>query len=124
MSRDRAVELYVAAKKRAEGALEMAKAALVDPDRDLRAAAAFALDLLGDASAMDALVAALEDPSFGVRSNAGWALVHLAEGGHAERVIAAMSAVVAGTRHDGAREMAHLVLFHVYGAARSRRAAT
>lgn len=113
--RKRVVGLAHAARHRVPGAVELATAALADPDEEVRSAAAWALDLLGDPASMEALVGALYDATFSVRSCAGWALVHLGQAGQAAAVVGRMDDVLRSARAADAREMARLVLTYLGG---------
>lgn len=84
-----------------------------DADAEVRAMAAWGLDLLGTAEAVPALVEALYDESFGVRSNAGWALVHLAARFMPEIVVADVIDVLKEDNAAHARQMAYLVLNNI-----------
>ncbi len=84
-----------------------------DRDAEVRAMAAWALDLLGNVEAVPVLVDALYDEAFGVRSNAGWALVHLAERLVPQVVLPDVIDVLKDTAHFPARQMAFLVLSHI-----------
>jgi hypothetical protein len=78
---------------------------LNDPIPAVRERAAWAIDNLRDARALEALIAAIHDDIFGVRSAAGWGLVHLGE-----IVIPYMKEISSSSNNPGARAMANLVL--------------
>ena len=84
-----------------------------DIDTDVRAMAAFALDLLGSVDAVPALVEALYDHSFDVRSNAGWALAHIAKRVLPQLVIPDLIDVLQDEEHPRAQQMAYLVLSRI-----------
>jgi HEAT repeat protein len=84
-----------------------------DRDAEVRAMAAWSLDLLGNVEAVPALIDALYDEAFGVRSNAGWALVHLAERLLPQVVLPDVIDVLKDKKHFHARQMAFLVLSHI-----------
>jgi HEAT repeat protein len=84
-----------------------------DVDNEVRAMAAWALDLLGNVEAIPALVDAMYDRTFGVRSNAGWALVHLAQRVMPQLVLPDVIDVLQDKDHEYAREMAYLVLSNI-----------
>ncbi len=86
-----------------------------DDEPDVRAMAAWTLDLLGVADAVPTLLAALYDPDFGVRSNAGWALVHLARRLVPQVVLPEVIDVLKDEAHPDARQMAYLVLIRIGG---------
>ena len=84
-----------------------------DIDNEVRAMAAWSLDLLGNAEAVPALVDAMYDTWFGVRSNAGWALVHLAKRLLPQLVLPDVIDVLQDKDNHHAREMAYLVLTNI-----------
>lgn len=84
-----------------------------DENDEVRAMAAWSLDLLGSADAVPDLIEAMYDPSFSVRSNAGWALVHLAQRIMPELVLSDVIDVLKDESYFPAREMAYLVLSHI-----------
>lgn len=84
-----------------------------DDDAEVRAMAAWSLDLLGSVDAVPALVEAMYDTSFSVRSNAGWALVHLAQRIMPEVILPEVVDVLKDESYFPARQMAYLVLSHI-----------
>lgn len=86
---------------------------LDDNDTNVRAMAAWALDLIGSAETIPALVAAMYDMHFDVRSNAGWALVHLAQRLIPEVLLSDMIDVLQDETSPQAQEMAYLVLARI-----------
>lgn len=113
--RKRVVGLVHAARRRLTSAVSLATAALTDTDDDVRSAAAWALDVIGDPAAMPALVAAMYDDVFSVRSSAGWALVHMGQAGRTPEVVSQMDDVLRSAMNPNAREMARLVLVYLGG---------
>lgn len=113
--RKRVVGLVHAARRRLTSAVALATTALTDTDDDVRSAAAWALDVIGDPSAMPALVGAIYDEVFSVRSSAGWALVHMGQAGCAAQVVAHMDDVLRSALNPDARELARLVLVYLGG---------
>ncbi|MEL6272441.1 MAG: HEAT repeat domain-containing protein, partial [Chloroflexota bacterium] len=91
---------------------------LSDPEPDVRAAAAWALQQLGNVDTAPALIAALQDVSYDVRSNAGWALVDIGRRRDSPASNAITTEVIAVLR-DGesydTREMAYQVLLRLGG---------
>lgn len=86
---------------------------LHDLSAEVRSMAAFALDLLGSADAIPALITALYDHSFDVRSNAGWALVNIAKRMMPQLVIPDAIDVLKDESNPHARQMAYLVLSRI-----------
>ncbi|NWF68942.1 MAG: HEAT repeat domain-containing protein [Chloroflexi bacterium] len=113
--RKRAIALAVAGRLRLHPLLDRMIMALDDKDADVRATAAWALDLLGSPVSVPALVKALYDASFSVRSNAGWALVHLGQRMTAHMVVPDVVDVLRDLRHAEARHMAYLVIMRIGG---------
>ncbi len=113
--RKRAVALAVAGRLRLHPLLDKMIFALEDDNEDVRAMAAWALDLLGSPVTVPALVKALYDRSFTVRSNAGWALVHLGQRIIAQLVVPDVIEVLRDDTSLEARQMAYLVLSRIGG---------
>ena len=114
-SQERALALTFAGKQHCYAMRSRCMDALEDPDTDVRAMAAWALDRLGSPETVPALINALNDPTFGVRSNAGWALVHMAQRVMLEIVVPDVIEILRfGDSYD-ARQMAFLVLHHIGG---------
>lgn len=111
--RKRVVGLVQVARRRLHEGATAATLALGDPDDEVRAAAAWALDVLNRVEALPALMAALYDKVFAVRSSAGWALVHLGEAGHAAAVCTVLRDLLWSAQDAEARQMARLVLGHL-----------
>lgn len=93
---------------RERGRLPLLLQLIKDPDDDVRAAAAWGLDQLGEQSTLPALINALYDPCFQVRSCAGWGLAHMGES-----AIEPVANVLATTRNPDTRDMAHMVMLHL-----------
>lgn len=110
---ERKIALLRVARTRPRGILGYVMGALHDDHDEVRAAAAWTLDELGDPDAIPALVDALHDPLFDVRSNAGWALVHLAHRLTPQLVVPDMVDILRGKESEDARQMARLVLEHI-----------
>lgn len=91
------------------------RALLTEIDDELRALAAWALDMLCSPVTVPALVEAMHDNSFDVRSNAGWALVHIAQRTIPELVIPEVIDVMRDSDSYDARQMAYLVLRNIGG---------
>lgn len=85
-----------------------------DEDDEVRAMAAWSLDLLSSAEAIPALIIAMYDTSFTVRSNAGWALVHLAQRISPQLVLPEVIDVLQDYASPDARQMAFLVLSNIH----------
>lgn len=85
-----------------------------DLDTDVRAMAAWAIDMMGSVDAIPALIDAMYDPSFSVRSNAGWALVHLGNRFIPQLVLPEVIAVLRDEDHAPARQMAYLILSRIH----------
>ena len=81
---------------------------LNNPDKEVRASAALALNSLKDPHSIPALIRALHDPEFTVRSSAGWALVHLGD-----QVLPEISKVLQERSSKEACDMAKLILFNL-----------
>jgi len=115
--RERAMALTFIGKQREYTVVQSSMMALQDPDGDVRAMAAWALDRLGVAAtvAVPVLLEALYDPVFGVRSNAGWALVHLTRRTMPQLVVPEVVDILRFSDNDHARQMAYLVLHHIGG---------
>lgn len=113
--RERCVGLMLVGKQRVSPALGLAVQALSDDNDEVRAMAAWALDMLSSPVTVPALVEALYDPVFGVRSNAGWALVHLSHRMIPEMVVPDLIDVLRDHRNQDARQMAYLTLHHIGG---------
>lgn len=88
---------------------------LHDKSAEVRAAAAWGLDVISDPLTISALVEAMYDDDFSVRSNAGWALVHMAERFVPELVVPEITPVLQDRYNANAREMAYLVLRNIGG---------
>jgi hypothetical protein len=114
-SSERKIALVRVARSRPAGLLTLVVTALTDADGEVRAAAAWALDELGDPEAIPALINALYDKLFDVRSNAGWALVHLAQRMTPHLVVPEMIDILRDGNDFDARQMARLVLEHIGG---------
>jgi hypothetical protein len=113
--RKRAVALAVTGRLRLHPLLDKVIFALEDDHDDVRAMAAWALDLLGSPVTVPALVKALYDRSFTVRSNAGWALVHLGQRIIAQLVVPDVIEVLRDDTSREAQQMAYLVLSRIGG---------
>lgn len=113
--RERSLALMFIGKQRAYAMLSVSVEALSDPEPDVRAMAAWALDRLGSPQTVPVLLEAMHDPVFGVRSNAGWALVHMAQRIMPQVVVPDVIDVLRGSNNDDARQMAFLVLYHIGG---------
>jgi HEAT repeat protein len=111
--RERAIGLMLVGREHLHKALGHAVRLLNDPDSEVRATAAWALDQLGSAVTVPALISALYDSEFSVRSNAGWALVHLAQKTLPQVVVADVVEVLRDEVNYDARQMAYLVLYHI-----------
>lgn len=115
----RRTTLFLVGKDRLHTAMTPAiRLMLTDPLPAVRAAAAYAVDRLGNVEAASALVAAMFDTSFEVRSNAGWGLVHLGRrrDSPASRAITQqVISVLRDSNSQNAREMAYLVLLRLGG---------
>ena len=81
-----------------------------DHDTEVRAMAAWTLDILSTPEAVPSLVQAMYDNDFGVRSNAGWALVHLASRMYPPMLLPEVIDVLYDQAHPDAQQMAYLVL--------------
>lgn len=91
-----------------------------DESADVRAMAAFALDLLSTVDALPALIEAMYDTSFDVRSNAGWAIVNIAKRVIPLVVLPDVIEVLQDRDFPHAQQMAYLVLTRIpHDAARS-----
>jgi len=86
-----------------------------DTDNEVRAAAAWALDLLGNPETIPTLINAMYDSSFGVRSNAGWALVHMGRRIVPNLVVPDVIDVLKDKSSYDARQMAYLILTRIGG---------
>jgi hypothetical protein len=113
--RKRVVALSVIGRLRLHALLDKTIFALEDDSEDVRAAAAWALDLLGSPVCVPALIKALYDPSFHVRSSAGWGLVHLGQRMIPHLVVPDVIEVLRDKNSPSARQMAFLVLQHIGG---------
>lgn len=114
--RDRTVALVLIGRSRLSVlSKEVVQVLEADADPDVRAMAAWTLDLLGLADTIPALLTALYDPYFGVRSNAGWALVHLAHRLFPQLVLPELIDILQDEAHADARQMAYLVLIRIGG---------
>lgn len=91
------------------------RALLTEDEHEMRALAAWALDMLCSPVTVPALIEALYDASFEVRSNAGWALVHIAQRTIPEIVVPDVVDVMRDGDHYDARQMAYLVLCNIGG---------
>lgn len=114
-SQERALALTFAGKQHCYTMRGRCVDALEDPDNDVRAMAAWALDRLGSPETIPALINALNDATFGVRSNAGWALVHMAQRMMPEIVVPDIIEILRFSDSYDARQMAFLVLHHIGG---------
>ncbi|MEL7232944.1 MAG: toll/interleukin-1 receptor domain-containing protein [Chloroflexota bacterium] len=119
-SRDvRRTTLFLVGKSRIHAGMRPAMSLMLsDPEPDVRAAAAWALQQLGNVDTAPALIAALQDVSYDVRSNAGWALVDIGRRRDSPASNAITTEVIAVLR-DGesydTREMAYQVLLRLGG---------
>lgn len=86
-----------------------------DKNEDVRATAAWTLDLLSDPETIPDLVSAMYDKSFGVRSNAGWALVHIGRRILPNLVVPDVIDVLKDETDNDARQMAYMVLTRIGG---------
>ncbi len=86
-----------------------------DVSDDVRAMAAWTLDLLGDPDTIPYLINAMYDKSFGVRSNAGWALVHIGKRIIPNLVVPDVIEVLKDDDNFDARQMAYMVLTRIGG---------
>lgn len=86
-----------------------------DEDDEVRAMAAWTLDILGNPDTIPALVSALYDSSFSVRSNAGWAIVHLGRRILPNLVVPDVIDVLKDKTNHDARQMAYLILTRIGG---------
>jgi HEAT repeat protein len=108
---ERRVALALIGRMRYHALLEHVVTAMItDFDADVRAMAAWTLDLMSSADTIPALIDAMHDASFGVRSNAGWALVHLAQRLTPAMVVPDVIDVLEEDDYPEARRMAYLVL--------------
>jgi HEAT repeat protein len=111
----RAVALAVAGRLRLHTLIDKMIFALEDDNEEVRATAAWALDLVGSPVIVPALVKALYDRSFTVRSNAGWALVHLGQRMIGQLVVPDVIEVLRDHAFPEAQQMAYLVLSRIGG---------
>lgn len=81
-----------------------------DQAEDVRAMAAWGLDLMSNAEAVPDLIDALYDEAFSVRSHAGWALVHLAQRFMPEMVVPDVIDVLKDDGKAHAQQMAYFIL--------------
>lgn len=113
---ERRLGLMLAGKQYEYGAVPFcSRALLTEDDDEIRALAAWALDMLGSPVTVPALVEAMHDPAFDVRSNAGWALVHVAQRTIPEIVVPEVIDVMRDSDNYDARQMAYLVLRNIGG---------
>lgn len=84
-----------------------------DTDAEVRAMAAWALDLMGSVETIPDLLKALYDSNFGVRSNAGWALVHMTNRYSPNIVVPELIDILRDVEQPHARQMAYLVLARI-----------
>jgi HEAT repeat protein len=115
--KERSLALVIIGRERFHAAADQATDALHDPDHEVRAMAAWALDLLGSPITIPALIEALHDSVFDVRSNAGWALVHIAQRIFPALVVPEVVPILRDESNRDARQMAYLVLLHIGGEA-------
>ncbi len=113
--RERALALTFAGKQHCYAMRVRCIDALDDPNNDVRAMAAWALDRLASPETVPALLHALNDTTFGVRSNAGWALVHIAQRIMPEVVVPDVVEILRSADNEDARQMAFLILHHIGG---------
>lgn len=115
----RRTTLFLVGKTRSTTAMGAAISLLLtDRMPEVRAAAAWALDQLGNVDAVPALLLALHDSAYDVRSNAGWGLVNIGrrrDSPASRAVIPAVIAVLRDGETAGAREMAYQVLLRLGG---------
>lgn len=115
----RRTNFFLVGKDRIHGALTTAMSRMLsDPAPDVRAAAAWALDQLGNVEATSALLIALTDPAYDVRSNAGWALVNIGrrrDSPASRAVTHEVIAILRDSDNTDAREMAYQVLLRLGG---------
>lgn len=113
---ERTVALVLIGKMRVHSVIhEVVSLLELDHDEEVRAMAAWTLDLLGSPEVIPVLVSAMYDKSFGVRSNAGWALVHLAHRMMPSLVVPEVIEVLKDSKHYDARQMAYLILTRIGG---------
>ncbi|MGB1287403.1 MAG: HEAT repeat domain-containing protein [Aggregatilineales bacterium] len=86
-----------------------------DSDSEVRAMAAWSLDMLGSPDTVPELIGAMYDGDFGVRSNAGWALVHMAKRITPDLILPDVIDVLRDMSNPDARQMAYLVLSRIGG---------
>lgn len=112
---DRRVGVIMIGKGRVYSLFDHLVAAMKhDLDADVRAMAAWGVDLMSTAEAVPELIEALYDESFGVRSNAGWALVHLSQRFMPEIVVPDVIDVLKSDDDAAhARQMAYLILNNI-----------
>lgn len=112
---DRRVAMVMIGKARMHDLKSSVTLALqTDEDSEVRAMAAWSLDLIGDAQSIPVLIEALYDPVFSVRSNAGWALVHLGRRYVPQLILPDVVDVLRDAQNPHAREMAYLVLANIH----------
>ncbi|HRF93550.1 MAG TPA: HEAT repeat domain-containing protein [Aggregatilineales bacterium] len=116
LAHERVLGLQYAGKYRYYDTLEACLNCLIDPDEDVRAYSAWALDQLSKPETIPALLNALNDTSFDVRSHAGWALVHLARRTIPDMILPEVIDILSESDHEGARQMAYLILHNIGGA--------
>lgn len=114
-SGDRRVAMVMIGKARMHDLKPAVMLALqTDEDAEVRAMAAWSLDLIGDVQSIPVLIEALYDPVFSVRSNAGWALVHLGRRYLPQLILPDVVDVLKDKQNPHAREMAYLVLANIH----------
>lgn len=112
----RTVALVLIGKSRIHSLIPEVEQLLVDDGSDdVRAMAAWTLDLLGDPETVPSLIKAMYDKSFGVRSNAGWALVHMGRRIFPNLVVPDVIEVLKDKENFDARQMAYLILTRIGG---------
>lgn len=114
-AKDRIVALAVIGKEHYYAAADQVIATLLDPEKEVRAIAAWTLDLLGSPDTIPALLEAMHDTTFDVRSNAGWALVHMAQRIYPGLILPEVIDILRDDPNEDARQMAYLVLLHIGG---------
>lgn len=112
----RSVALVLVGKSRVHSLMEQVTTILEnDTEDEVRAMAAWTLDVLGNPDTIPALINALYDSSFSVRSNAGWALVHLGRRILPNLVVPEVIDVLKDKSSFDARQMAYLILTRLGG---------
>lgn len=112
----RSVALVLVGKSRVHSLVDQVTIILEnDVDDEVRAMAAWTLDILGNPDTIPSLINALYDSSFSVRSNAGWALVHLGRRIFPNLVVPEVIDVLKDKSSFDARQMAYLILTRLGG---------